>query len=233
MELSSTERSNCLYFLKTYTTYSNRVIYDMAKDDGKLMNVTSRIRECMERYPKDIMEYLNAHPECPTRYTYEQLKQMKYNELAAIRKSFKIRKSAKKVVKVEQPTTELTKARASLHSNPSIEKTIICDVLTDPDELQFLTPEEIEMMYPGSGLLTNEELNRMGIARENASEYQEIDEDEYYIKIATIVDSGLVIDDKPITIVDCYNMSVEQVEKLYEQVKSKQSKKESKRNKKF
>lgn len=233
MELTEPERTNLIEYLLAHTTYSKTTIYNIAADDNKLYSMTERIRECMSRYPKEILAYLEEHPEVEERYTLAELKQMRYNELVDIRQRFKIRKRRKKVTGAEFAKQTSDKARTAIKQNTHLEHTIFMGAISEPEDLEFLTPEELEMMYPGSGLYSESELHSLGVARENAHAHHEVDATEYYIKIATIVDSGLIVAGQTLTYQDCYNLPVNEVEKLYQMALAKTRSKGSKAKKKL
>ena len=233
MQLSDSERSYYIDYLMSHTTYSRETINGIAEDDYKLFNMANRIKECMDRYPKEIFSYLIDHPEVEEQYTLDELKKMKYNDLVELRKLFKIRKKSKKIVSAKIIPEVAAKARKAAKANPRLEQTIILNTLPEVEDLAFLTPDEIETMYPGSGLYSDEELRNLGIVRENAHEQQEIDPTDYYIKIATIVESGITVDGNPLTLDDCYNMPVKEVERLYQIAQAKTHRKDSKAKKKL
>ena len=233
MELTEQERLYFINFLLKYTSYPKKTIYEIAQNDYKLFNMTQRINDCLDRYPKEIIKYLEEHPEVQERYTLEELRNMTYNDLVDIRKRFKIRKKSKKIVKATIAPEVAKKAREAIKENHALEKTIVLSALSEPEDIEFLTPEEIEMMYPGSGLYSDEELHSLGVARENSHDHREVDPNAYYIKIATIVDSGLMVDGKTPTLQECYDMPVAEVERLYKLALAKLGKKDSKTKKKL
>ena len=95
---------------------------------------------------------------------------MRYEDLSRLRKELGIKKkTAKKVTKTTESKSTADKAREALKKKKTSEvaaQVIISNMAHeeehDYDHEQFLTPEEISMMYPGEEL-TADELAERGI----------------------------------------------------------------------
>ena len=169
MYLSATEKENIIqYFLRT--TYYDEEYLRGIKNHAQLFSMYKRTQERMDLYPKEIIKYYKDHPEIYERPTDEEIRQMRYEDLSRLRKELGIKKkTAKKVTKTTESKTTADKAREALKKKKTSEvaaQVIISNMAHeeehDYDHEQFLTPEEISMMYPGEEL-TADELAERGI----------------------------------------------------------------------
>lgn len=151
MLLKDNEYKNIIDYLEANTTYDIGEL--VAKSDGQLYNMKKRIEAAMYNYPLEILAYYQAHPTHSPRYTLEQLKNMKYNQLSEIRQSLKIRKSNK--VKSSIPAEGVAaKARETIKEEPTSE--VVKDIVRSnqeqieiepEEEYQFITKVEAVAMY--------------------------------------------------------------------------------------
>ena len=168
MFLSEREKTNIIEYLTNNTNYSIDYLRGI-KNHSQLFSMYKRIKERMHKYPIEIIEYYNNHPEIYVRPTDEEIKKMSYNELAELRKYLGIKKLTKKVVKTEQAEAVAKKAHKVLEEKSITElatEIIISNTNYerehDFEHESFLTKEEIAMMYPGEEL-SADELADLGI----------------------------------------------------------------------
>lgn len=169
MYLSERERANIIAYFKEHTYYTDEYLYGI-HNHAQLFSMYKRTQERMASYPREIIAYYEAHPEIYVRPTDEEIRHMKYEELSRLRKSLGIKaKTAKKVKKTTEAKSTADKARKALKDQPTAKvaaQVIITNMAHeeehDYDHEQFLTPEEIAMMYPGEEL-TADELAERGI----------------------------------------------------------------------
>lgn len=169
MYLSDQERTNIIDYFLTHTFYTKEYLTGI-KNHAQLFSMYKRTKERMYEYPKEIIAYYKAHPEIYVRPTDEEIRRMKYEELSRLRKELGIRKkTTKKVTKTTEAKSTADKAREALRKQPTskVAAQVIISNMAHEQEYeqeheQFLTPEEIEMMYPGEEL-TPDELADRGI----------------------------------------------------------------------
>lgn len=169
MYLSEQERSNIIDYFLAHTFYTKEYLTGI-KNHAQLFSMYKRTQERMYEYPKEIIAYYESHPEIYVRPTDEEIRHMKYEELSRLRKELGIRKkTTKKVTKTTEAKSTADKAREALRKEPTSKvaaQVIISNMAYeeehDYDHEQFLTPEEISMMYPGEEL-TADELAERGI----------------------------------------------------------------------
>ncbi len=167
MYLSDREKANIIEWFLNNTYYTREYITSI-KNHAQLFSMYKRTQERMSSYPKEIIAYYNNHPEIYVRPTDEEIRAMKYEELSRLRKELGIRKqTAKKVTKTTEARTTADKARAVLkeQSTTKVAAQVIITNMAheqehDYDHEQFLTPEEISMMYPGEELTADELADR-------------------------------------------------------------------------
>lgn len=168
MYLSERERADIIDYFLTHTSYSREYLNNI-KNHAQLFSMYKRTKERMYEYPREIIAYYNSHPEIYVRPTDEEIKAMDYEELSKLRKELGVRKkTTKKVTKTTEATSLAEKARATLSEQPTSKiaaQIIITNMNQEEYEYeheQFLTPEEISIMYPGEEL-TEAELKAKGI----------------------------------------------------------------------
>lgn len=163
MYLSATEKENIIQYFLKHTYYEEEYLRGI-KNHAQLFSMYKRTQERMELYPKEIIKYYKEHPEIYVRPSDDVIRQMKYEELSRLRKELGIKKkSAKKVTKTVESKTTADKAREVLKQQPTaaLAATVIISNMAHEEEHdyeheQFLTPEEIAMMYPGEELNADE-----------------------------------------------------------------------------
>lgn len=156
MYMSEKERASIIDYFLANTNYSEEFLLGIT-NHAQLFSMYKRTQERMDSYPKEIIAYYNEHPEIYVRPTEEEIRAMKYEELSSLRKELGIKaKRGKKVSKTVEAKDTAEKARHSLKDKPVTK--VAAEVIlgnmshSEPDytQEQFLTPEEIEMMYPES-----------------------------------------------------------------------------------
>lgn len=154
--------------------------------ERRILLMADRVSACMEKYPKEIYDFLKKHPEKGS-YTLEVLESMTYVELSALRKELGIRnrKSKKKVTQVEPASilAEQGRKRFGSVSDNTAAKTValfhlqesIKEEKENPETVhemeQILSEQEIICMY-GEDLPSLEFLAQHGIYPENLEEYK-------------------------------------------------------------
>lgn len=169
MYLSEVERANIIDYFLAHTFYTREYLTGI-KNHAQLFSMYKRTQTRMYEYPKEIIAYYNAHPEIYVRPTDEEIRKMKYEELSRLRKELGIRKkTTKKVTKTTEAKSTADKAREVLkqESTSKVAAQVIMSNIAYEQEIeheheQFLTPDEIAMMYPGEEL-TPDELAERGI----------------------------------------------------------------------
>lgn len=167
MYLSATEKENIIAYFLEHTYYSEEYLRGI-KNHAQLFSMYNRTKERMHEYPKEIIAYYNNHPEIYVRPSDEEIRSMRYEQLSNLRKELGIRKkTAKKVTKTTEAKSTADKARQALReqSTTKVAAQVIVSNMAyeeehDYDHEQFLTPEEIEMMYPGEELTADELADR-------------------------------------------------------------------------
>ena len=150
MVLSDYEYRNIIDYLEANTTYDVGEL--VAKTDGQLYNMKKRIEAAMHNYPKEIFAFYQANPTYTPRYTLEELKKMKYNQLSEIRQSLKIRKSNKVKSSIPAPDTA-TQAKEAIKEKTTSE--VVKDIVKsnqehieyEQEEYHFITRTEAVAMY--------------------------------------------------------------------------------------
>lgn len=154
MYMSEKERSSIIDYFLTHTNYSKEFLLGIT-NRAQLFSMYKRTQARMDSYQKEIIAYYNEHPEIYIRPTDQEIRAMKYEELSALRRELGIKaKRGKKVSKTVEAKDTAEKARRSLKEQPvtKVAAEVILGNMSheEPDYVQeqFLTPEEIEMMYP-------------------------------------------------------------------------------------
>ena len=214
MNLSDAEYRNIIDYLEMHTTYDIGLL--AAKDDAQLYNMKKRIEECMHKYPKEIADYYRAHPEVTPRYSLEELKKMKYNELGKIRKSLKIRGSKKKVTKTEPAGPVADRARQTIQDTPTNQ--VVANIIESNNEheerdFEFITYKEAIQMYGPD--ISVEYLERKGFKLyDESDQVRDYDIDKIYL-IDAIEQLGISIKGMTLTTEYLLTLSIQELETLY------------------
>lgn len=158
-------------FLLTYTTYDIDFLFK-TKSYGQIANMCRNIKKAMRTYPKEIIDFLKIHPEVNCPYSDEDIYAMNYNELAELRRKYSIKTTKKKVTSTAPAESLSQKGRQAISEVPTGQLclSLMGNTEESEQEVQFLSDEEIEQMYPG-GDLSEEDLFKLGIKRYNSSGY--------------------------------------------------------------
>lgn len=141
--MSNSKQNNIMinYLLKV-TDYSKK--YILSKSDEQLYAFYKKIKICMEKYPREIINLQNKIEFCPEKYTLEELLKFNYNQLLEIRNY--LEKALKWRLKQSQ---EATAEEADFEQ------------LDEQEE--FLTPEELYVIYgPEIADVNEQELQKNG-----------------------------------------------------------------------
>lgn len=87
-------------FLSLNTTYDVNLLFS-TKSIYQIASMCKNIKAAMKKYPQEIIEYLNLHPEVSMSLEDSDIYTMTYNELVNLRKKLGIKSSRKKVIKSE------------------------------------------------------------------------------------------------------------------------------------
>ncbi len=217
MYLSDYEFKNIVQFLNENTTYDVELLLK-GKSDVQINAMYIRIKSAMSEYPKEIFDYLNSHPAVQPRYSLDELKTMKYNELSALKKQFKIKKSRRKVTKQEDaPAKTMQRAKETLKKETTsrLAATMIAHGLDEKHErdLEILTEAEIFSMYGES--LSTLQLAKLGIVSEEVPyDAPKPEDDERMDMIDSILDIGVSIGGKALSFTELIMMSDEELKFL-------------------
>lgn len=167
MYLSEQERANIIDYFLNHTFYSREYLTGI-KNHAQLFSMYKRTKERMYEYPKEIIAFYKEHPEIYVRPTDDEIRKMKYEQLSDLRKELGIRKkTSKKVTKTVEDKSTAEAAREALKQQPTskIAAQVIINNMKyeeehEYDHEQFLTPKEIEMMFPGEELSVDELADR-------------------------------------------------------------------------
>ena len=142
MMTNSKQNNIIINYLLEVTDYSKK--YILSKSDEQLYAFYKKIKICMERYPRDIINLQNKIKFCPEKYTLEELLNFNYNKL------LEIRNHLEKVLKCRlKQSQEATAEEADFEQ------------LDEQEE--FLTPEELYVIYgPEIADVNEQELQKNG-----------------------------------------------------------------------
>ncbi len=199
MKLDETKYGRIIYYLLQNTDYSREYLLSI-KDDDQLFSMYQNIKECMERYPKEILEFYKKNLFYQPRHTSEEVYKMTYNELSSLRDKLGLRKRGKKV-KSSVPAGQLTiedALREIEQQTPTETATniIISNSEDKERDEQILTPDEIKTMY-GEEEYSFSELQERGIVSTEPTptlRRTTKDSDERYEKIDELICSKISID---------------------------------------
>lgn len=235
MYLSSYEKQKIIQYLERYTDYDVAFLLD-GKSDMQIQAMYRRIKDAMSKYPKEIFDYLSTHPLVEPRYTLEELVEMTYNELSELRANYGLKGRKKKVVKTEVASEKLVN-RAKMVVQNTEAKGLIRDVLLNnacsrdeeqERDFEILSEEEIRMMYGED--LSRDELFGMGIILDTVPRESYSDADAKRERlIDAILDEGVSIGKKKLTLDELFMMSEEDLVCLHEIVQTIKSSREPKR----
>jgi hypothetical protein len=216
MTLSDYEYRNVIDYIKKHTTYNISDI--IKKTDEQLYRMKQNIENAMATYPKEIFDYYQAHPEHTPRYSLEELKIMKYNQLSKLRQELKIRKG-KKVTSTEPAPQTADKARQTIKQQTpnEVAKNVVLSnqIAENSHDYQFITREEAFAMYGED--ITDEYLEEKGFKLYEPLKNQEYDpEQERYDLIDLIIDSEITIKGEPISIETLCLLSLDDLRKINE-----------------
>ena len=168
MYLGKNERANIYEFFKKNTYYSEEFIKGIT-NHAQLFCMYNRTKDRIVMYADEIINYYQEHPEIVEKPTNEQIRAMKYEDLSQLRKELGIKKQRKKVVKSIEDKGTADKARKNIRKQTTtkiaaqaIVNSIAEEIEYDDDYEQFLTSEELSMMYPDEDFSTDE-LAKLGI----------------------------------------------------------------------
>lgn len=216
MFLNSGEKNTIYSFLSSRTTYDVNLLLSN-KSDSQIYNIYSRIKDALKKYPIDIIEYLNNHPEAKPRYTLEQLQNMSYNQLSNLREKFKIRK-IKKVVGTTTPALSYNNALKNIKEK-SISELCASQIKLNNQEL-ILSSSEISIMYGDdwdSDFLKKQNivLEDVAMSHPNRKSLEDIRLD----KIDEIMSSHLSIKGQTPTFEELYSYDPKKLDKVYKLIK--------------
>ncbi len=215
MQLTDAEYRSIIDYLEKYTTYDIGEI--VQKQDATLWNMKKRIEEAMSRYPKEIYEFYQKNPHHQPRHTLEELKQMKYNELSAIRKSLKIRKGKK--VTSSTPALETAKQAREAVKGQTTSETVANAIKSNHKsevyqerDLEFITWNEAVAMYGED--VTEDYLEARGYKLYESHSYKDDEEDRRYEMIETILSAGITVYGTPLTALQLFKLETDELNYL-------------------
>ena len=177
MVLKGSQRADYISWLRDNTQYT--LDYIRSLDDHRLYRIYMRISQAIPQYIKEILDKVNSPGYVGKQYTRLELTKYSYNELADLRKSLGIRKSRKKVTKVEPAPEQTMKKAGDILHQMSIDE--LCENIFNSNEEQeeheheeFLNTSEIQSAY-GEDIPSEEVLKQKGIVNldSNDSIYHE------------------------------------------------------------
>ncbi len=187
-------------FLSLNTTYDVNLLFS-TKSIYQIASMCKNIKAAMKKYPQEIIEYLNLHPEVSLSLEDSDIYTMTYNELVNLRKKLGIKSSRKKVIKSEPAGIA---SQLSIDFVESQKTSQLCVSIIQNDEekdLQILSDDEIKEMYSDEEL-TPEDLAKRGIVSDTIKYQEPIKDDreeERFIMIDTILESKISIGGKEVT----------------------------------
>lgn len=224
------DRREAYRYLFKVTDYSKESLDRLP--DYRLEKMVERIKGCMITYHLDILRLMRENPNSGIHYTPKEISEMNYNKLAKVRKQLLsyARQAAKKSIICEQITMdELFNTAATVSENKT--KSLIEEEQVT-DDYEYLTTDEIALLFAGAEDLSDSELRQMGIINIDHSpdDLKPKDELDIYEIMATIVDSGYLINGVPATYEMCISLPKEELLKYYADAKKLISKKEESPN---
>ncbi len=202
-------------FLKSNTNYDVNLLF-RTKSFSQISSMCKKIAKAMQEYPKEIIAFYKANPNVTPYFDDRELYRMNYNELSDLRRELKIKKTKKKVVKVEeaQETFQL-----GIESIKALDTTqLCCSMILDNEsekDLQILTEEEIKEMYGGE-TPSKEFLAHRGIVSDAIDEEKEvIDSEELrYSMINELINNEITISGSVLTPPFLFSLSETELETL-------------------
>ena len=224
------DRREAYRYLFKVTNYSKETLDRIP--DYRLEKMVERIKGCMSTYHLDILRLMDENPNSGIHYTPKEISEMNYNKLAKVRKQLLsyARQAAKKSIICEQITMDELFNTAATVSENKTQSLIEEEQVTD--DYEYLTTDEIALLFAGAEDLSDSELRQMGIINIDHSpdDLKPKDELDIYEIMATIVDSGYLINGVPATYEMCISLPKEELLKYYADAKKLISKKEESPN---
>ncbi len=214
MKLTDAEYRKIIDYLTEYTTYDVGNL--VQTQDNALWNMKRRIEEAMSRYPNEIFEYYQKNPQHQPRYTKDELKKMKYNQLVEIRKTLKIRKGKKVKSQVSAPDTA-KQAREAIKGQTT-SQTVVNVMRSNRDaevyqerELEFVTWKEAVEMYGED--VTEEYLEARGykLYESYSSKEKDSEEERRYEMIETILSANITVQGIPLTALQLLKLETDEL----------------------
>ena len=224
------DRREAYRYLFKVTDYSKESLDRLP--DYRLEKMVERIKGCMITYHLDILRLMDENPNSGIHYTPKEISEMNYNKLAKVRKQLLsyARQAAKNSIICDQITMdELFNTSATVSENKT-QSLIEEEQVTD--DYEYLTTDEIALLFAGAEDLSDSELRQMGIINIDRSpdDLEAKDELDIYEIMATIVDSGYLINGVPATYEMCISLPKEKLLKYYADAKKLISRKEESSN---
>ena len=241
------DRREAYRYLFKVTNYSKETLDRIP--DYRLEKMVERIKGCMSTYHLDILRLMDENPNSGIHYTPKEISEMNYNKLAKVRKQLLsyARQAAKNSIICDQITMDELFNTSAIVSENKTQSLIEEEQVTD--DYEYLTTDEIALLFAGAEDLSDSELRQMGVINIDHSpdDLEAKDElDIYEIKMseiidtfanrlnyaikATIVDSGYIINGVPATYAMCISLPKEKLLKYYADAKKLISRKEESPN---
>ncbi len=224
------DRREAYRYLFKVTNYSKETLDRIP--DYRLEKMVERIKGCMSTYHLDILRLMDENPNSGIHYTPEEISEMNYNKLAKVRKQLLsyARQAAKNSIICDQITMDELFNTAATVSENKTQSLIEEEQVTD--DYEYLTTDEIALLFAGAEDLSDSELRQMGIINIDHSpdDLKAKDELDVYEIMATIVDSGYLINGVPATYEMCISLPKEKLLKYYAAAKKLISRKEESPN---
>ena len=224
------DRREAYRYLFKVTDYSKESLDRLP--DYRLEKMVERIKGCMITYHLDILRLMDENPNSGIHYTPKEISEMNYNKLAKVRKQLLsyARQAAKNSIICDQITMDELFNTAATVSENKTQSLIEEEQVTD--DYEYLTTDEIALLFAGAEDLSDSELRQMGIINIDHSpdDLKPKDELDIYEIMATIVDSGYLINGVPATYEMCISLPKEKLLKYYADAKKLISRKEESPN---
>ena len=200
------DRREAYRYLFKVTNYSKETLDRIP--DYRLEKMVERIKGCMSTYHLDILR------------------------LAKVRKQLLsyARQAAKNSIICDQITMDELFNTSAIVSENKTQSLIEEEQVTD--DYEYLTTDEISLLFAGAEDLSDSELRQMGVINIDHSpdDLEAKDELDIYEIMATIVDSGYIINGVPATYEMCISLPKEKLLKYYADAKKLISRKEESPN---
>lgn len=224
------DRREAYRYLFKVTNYSKETLDRIP--DYRLEKMVERIKGCMSTYHLDILRLMDENPNSGIHYTPKEISEMNYNKLAKVRKQLLsyARQAAKNSIICDQITMDELFNTSAIVSENKTQSLIEEEQVTD--DYEYLTTDEIALLFAGAEDLSDSELRQMGVINIDHSpdDLEAKDELDIYEIMATIVDSGYIINGVPATYEMCISLPKEKLLKYYADAKKLISRKEESPN---